>query len=77
MTNPRVVIERRLIDGKWTDILDVEATKELRNRKPLSNEEIEETLREADNIKEELQLPETRRLLFPFRVLFSPFSIYA
>jgi integrase len=53
VTNPRVVIERRLVNGKWTDILDEEATKELRNREPLSNEEIDETLREADDIKED------------------------
>lgn len=53
MTNPRVVIERKLIDGKWTDILDVEATEELRNRKPLTNDEIDAMLREADSIKEE------------------------
>ena len=53
MTNPRVVIERRLIDGKWTDILDKEATDELRNRGILTDSEIEEMLREADNIKEE------------------------
>ena len=53
MTNPRVVLERRLIDGKWTDILDDEATKALRNREPLTNEEIDGMLSEADSIKEE------------------------
>jgi integrase len=44
MTNPRVVIE-----GK----IDLEATRELRNREPLSNEEIDAMLREADSIEEE------------------------
>jgi integrase len=53
MTNPRVVLERVLVDGKWTDILDDEATKALRNREPLTNEEIDGMLREADSIKEE------------------------
>ncbi len=53
MTNPRVVIERKMINGKWTDILDEEATKALRNRDPLSNEEIELMLKEADTIEQE------------------------
>jgi integrase len=53
MTNPRVVIARKLIDGKWTDILDVEATKELRNRGILTDSEIEEMLCEADKIEKD------------------------
>jgi integrase len=50
MTNPRVVICRERIDGKLTDILDEKATKELRNRDPLSNEEIDLMIAEADMI---------------------------
>ena len=51
MTNPRVVIRRERIDGKWTDILDEEATKELRNRGILTNEEIDSMLRDAEQIE--------------------------
>jgi integrase len=52
MTNPRVVISRERIDGKLTEILDEKATKELRNRDPLSNEEIDLMIAEADAIKD-------------------------
>lgn len=53
MTNPRVVIRREKIDGKWTDILDKEATIALRNRDPLTNDEIDLMLSEADTIEKE------------------------
>jgi len=52
MTNPRVVICRERIDGKLTDILDEKATKELRNRDPLTNEEIDLMIAEADVIED-------------------------
>lgn len=44
MTNPRVVVN---------GIIDKVATKELRNRDPLSNEEIDLMISEADAIKDE------------------------
>jgi integrase len=53
MTNPRVVLQRVLVDGKLKDVLDEEATRELRNREPLSNSEIDGMLEEADKIANE------------------------
>jgi hypothetical protein len=53
MTNPRVVIVRRNFSGKLEDVLDTEATKQLRNRDPLSNEEIDFMINEADSIEQE------------------------
>jgi len=44
MTNPRIVVNGEV---------DLEATKELRNREPLTTAEIEDMLSEADKIENE------------------------
>ncbi len=47
-TNPRVVIKRRLVDGKFVEDLDEQATKERRTRKPLTDKEVQAILKNAD-----------------------------
>jgi integrase len=42
-----------MINGKLTDILDKAATKELRNRDPLTNAEIDDMLSEANSLENE------------------------
>lgn len=74
MTNPRVVIRRVKIDGKWTDILDAEATKELRNRGILTDLEIEIMLHAADNITEKYDSVKQEYFRLRLKALISLFK---